>query len=82
MKKIIKGLCPEPWWRRLRLLRGTIKNRNSAKYFLNQIREKGSPVLTPMDEQILGELPDEEFNSVLEVGTGGGRLTSWCAYHG
>lgn len=73
---------PEPWWRRLRLLRETIRNRKSARHFLNEIREKGAPVLTPMDKQILGELADKEFESVLEVGTGGGRLTYWFAYHG
>lgn len=29
-------------------------------------------MLTPMDEQILSQLPDGEFKSVLEVGPGGG----------
>jgi len=82
IEKLKRALMPEPCWRRLRLLRETIKNRKSAKYFLNQIHEEGTPVLTPMDEQILSELRDREFKSVLEVGTGGGRLTYSFAYHG
>jgi len=81
MKKVVKKLMPKSCWRRLRFLRETIKNRKIDRNYLKLIREKGSFVTTPMDEQILSKLP-REYKSVLEVGTGGGRLTYWFAYHG
>ncbi|MAG44564.1 hypothetical protein CL633_01615 [bacterium] len=81
MKKIIKKILPEFIWCILQEYRSRQKDRKSAKRFLDKIRKSNSPILTNTDKSIIDELP-KKLESVLDVGSGGGRLLLWFAYNG
>lgn len=66
---------------KLRLLGEAIKNRRASECDLKFIRKSGTSAITPMDKHIISYLSAGDFKSVLEVGSGGGRLAHWFAYY-
>jgi len=74
IKSTVKSITPDKYWNRLSLLRETIRNKRSAKRYFTEIIKKAGPVLTDSDKSIIDLFP-ENFDTVLDVGCGGGRLS-------
>jgi len=81
IKTAAKSIIPDKYLKRLRLLRQSYYNKKTARRFFSEIAKKSKPILTDDDLHIIAALP-KEFNSILEVGSGGGRLTYWLVDSG
>lgn len=79
---IAKRVLPSRLWNKLRLMKEGRTNRNIAREYLGQISASGAPVVTQMDAHIISAMSQFRVENVLEVGTGGGRLTYWLARQG
>ena len=80
-KNIIKSVLPASLWLNLRLFRETNINRKVAKDYIKQMLNDKSPITTQMDQHIIGACDVFEYKSILEVGSGGGRLSYWYLFN-
>lgn len=79
-KNIIKSVLPASFWLKLRLFRETNINRKVAKEYIKQMLNDGFPITTQMDQHIIDACNMFEYQSILEVGSGGGRLSYWYLF--
>ena len=82
VRVIAKRVLPSRLWHKLRLMKEGRTNRKVARNYLRQIAATGSPIVTPMDAHVIAAMSQFKVENVLEVGTGGGRLTYWLARQG
>ena len=71
---------PASFWLKLRLFRETNINRKVAKEYIKQMLNDGFPITTQMDQHIIDACNMFEYQSILEVGSGGGRLSYWYLF--
>lgn len=82
LRRVAKFVLPHAVWHRMRLWREMRLKKRVALRFLSEMRDSQSIVSTPMDDLVINALKDLELGTLLEVGSGGGRLANRLAQLG
>ena len=73
-RRLGKLVLPGAIWHRMRLWRAERYRRGVAVEFIKRMAQGDSDVATPMDRHIIAAVESFSIGTMLEVGTGGGRL--------